>query len=210
MILIIDNYDSFTFNLVHLIAAKTADYRVIRNDEWTVEQVQEMRPEAILISPGPGRPEDAGISCGVIRALGQEVPILGVCLGHQAIGHVFGAAVVHAPSLMHGKTSEVTHDGCSVFEGLSDPFTATRYHSLVLEEATIPSDLVITSRTPDGVVMGVRHREWPLEGVQFHPESILTVEGPRLVENWMRRVGVTWEDTGDVARESARTGGAAV
>lgn len=190
MILIIDNYDSFTFNLVHLIAARTDDYKVIRNDEWSVAQVQDVAPKGILISPGPGRPEHAGISCGVIEELGSEVPLLGVCLGHQAIGHVFGASVVHAPSLMHGKTSEVMHDHQTVYAGLSDPFTATRYHSLVLDEHTIPADLTVTSRTQDGVIMGVRHRAWPLEGVQFHPESILTTEGPRLIANWLRSVGV--------------------
>lgn len=190
MILIIDNYDSFTFNLVHLIAARTEDYKVIRNDEWSVAQVRDVAPQAILISPGPGRPEHAGISCEVIRQLGANTPLLGVCLGHQAIGHVFGAAVVHAPSLMHGKTSEVMHDHQTVYAGLSDPFTATRYHSLVLDEHTIPSELTVTSRTQDGVIMGVRHREWPVEGVQFHPESILTTEGPRLIANWLRSVGV--------------------
>lgn len=190
MILIIDNYDSFTFNLVHLIAARTEDYKVIRNDEWSVAQVRDVAPQAILISPGPGRPEHAGISCEVIRQLGANTPLLGVCLGHQAIGHVFGAAVVHAPSLMHGKTSEVMHDHQTVYTGLSDPFTATRYHSLVLDEHTIPSELTVTSRTQDGVIMGVRHREWPLEGVQFHPESILTTEGPLLIANWLRNVGV--------------------
>ena len=190
MILIIDNYDSFTFNLVHLIAARTEDYKVIRNDEWSVAQVRDVAPQAILISPGPGRPEHAGISCEVIRQLGANTPLLGVCLGHQAIGHVFGAAVVHAPSLMHGKTSEVMHDHQTVYAGLSDPFTATRYHSLVLDEHTIPSELTVTSRTQDGVIMGVRHREWPLEGVQFHPESILTTEGPLLIANWLRSVGV--------------------
>lgn len=190
MILIIDNYDSFTFNLVHLIAARTDDYKVIRNDEWSVAQVRDATPQAILISPGPGRPEHAGISCEVIRQLGPNIPLLGVCLGHQAIGHVFGAAVVHAPSLMHGKTSEVMHDHQTVYAGLSDPFTATRYHSLVLDEHTIPPDLTVTSRTQDGVIMGVRHRAWPLEGVQFHPESILTTEGPRLIANWLRSVGV--------------------
>ena len=191
MILIIDNYDSFTFNLVHLIAARTEDYKVIRNDEWSVAQVRDVAPQAILISPGPGRPEHAGISCEVIRQLGANTPLLGVCLGHQAIGHVFGAAVVHAPSLMHGKTSEVTHDHQTVYTGLSDPFTATRYHSLVLDEHTIPSELTVTSRTQEGVIMGVRHREWPVEGVQFHPESILTTEGPRLIANWLRNVGVS-------------------
>ena len=190
MILIIDNYDSFTFNLVHLIAARTEYYKVIRNDEWSVAQVRDVAPQAILISPGPGRPEHAGISCEVIRQLGANTPMLGVCLGHQAIGHVFGAAVVHAPSLMHGKTSEVMHDHQTVYAGLSDPFTATRYHSLVLDEHTIPSELTVTSRTQEGVIMGVRHREWPVEGVQFHPESILTTEGPRLIANWLRSVGV--------------------
>jgi anthranilate synthase component 2 len=139
-----------------------------------------------LISPGPGRPEDAGITESIIRDLGSEIPILGVCLGHQAIGHVFGAEVIHAPSLMHGKTSLIDHDGQSVFAGVEENFIATRYHSLALKPITIPETLKVTARTPDGVIMGVRHKQYPIEGIQFHPESILTVEGPKIVKNWLK------------------------
>lgn len=188
MILIIDNYDSFTYNLVHLVAQHSLDYSVIRNDEITLEQVREMKPSHILISPGPGRPEDAGISEAIIREMGKETPILGVCLGHQAIGHVFGGTVAYAPSLMHGKTSLVEHDGKGLFEDVPQGFTATRYHSLVVDEATLPDELEITAKTPDGVIMGLRHRDYPIEGIQFHPESILTVEGPRLIANWLKDV----------------------
>lgn len=187
MILIIDNYDSFTYNLVHLVAQHADSYEVVRNDVLDIEKVRAMRPEMILISPGPGRPEDAGISEQVIRELGPTIPILGVCLGHQAIGQVFGARVTYAPSLMHGKTSVIEHDGKGVFQDVPQLFTATRYHSLVVDESTIPDELEVTARTPDGVVMGIRHREFPIEGIQFHPESILTVEGPRLIANWIKQ-----------------------
>lgn len=186
MILIIDNYDSFTYNLVHIVAGVSEDYKVIRNDELTVEEIRELNPSKILISPGPGRPEDAGVTEGVIRELGKDVPILGVCLGHQAIGNVFGAKVVHAPSLMHGKTSIVNHDGKTVFENIGEGFTATRYHSLTLQPDTIPDVLEVSARTPDDVIMGVRHKTYPIEGIQFHPESILTVEGPKIVQNWLK------------------------
>jgi anthranilate synthase component II len=188
MILIIDNYDSFTYNLVHLVAQHSLDYTVVRNDEITLEQVRDMNPSHILISPGPGRPEDAGISEVLIRELGKETPILGVCLGHQAIGHVFGGTVGYAPSLMHGKTSLIEHDGKGLFEDVPQRFTATRYHSLVVDEASLPDELEITATTPDGVIMGLRHRNYPIEGIQFHPESILTVEGPRLIANWLKGV----------------------
>ena len=186
MILIIDNYDSFTYNLVHLVAADTDDYLVIRNDVKTLDEIRAMNPEKILISPGPGRPEDAGISEDVVRYLGKDTPILGVCLGHQAIGSVFGAKVVHAPSLMHGKTSEIIHDGKTVFRDVAEKFIATRYHSLALQPESIPDELEISAKTPDGVIMGVRHKEYPIEGIQFHPESILTTEGPKIVRNWLR------------------------
>ncbi|MEX0661094.1 MAG: aminodeoxychorismate/anthranilate synthase component II [Balneolaceae bacterium] len=186
MILIIDNYDSFTYNLVHIVAGVSEDYKVIRNDELTVDEIRELNPSKILISPGPGRPEDAGVTEDVIRELGEVIPILGVCLGHQAIGHVFGAKVVHAPSLMHGKTSIVNHDGKTVFKGISEGFTATRYHSLTLQPDTIPDELEVTAKTPDDVIMGVRHKAFPIEGIQFHPESILTVEGPKIVQNWLK------------------------
>jgi anthranilate synthase component 2 len=186
MILIIDNYDSFTYNLVHLVAQHSLNYTVVRNDEISLDQVRAMNPSHILISPGPGRPEDAGISELLIREMGKHTPILGVCLGHQAIGHVFGGTVGYAPSLMHGKTSLIEHDGKGLFEDVPQSFTATRYHSLVVDEASLPDELEITARTPDGVIMGLRHRKYPIEGIQFHPESILTVEGPRLIANWLK------------------------
>lgn len=186
MVLIIDNYDSFTYNLVHIVAAETDNYKVIRNDAMTLEEIKELKPSKILISPGPGRPHDAGITEEVIKELGKEIPILGVCLGHQAIGEVFGAEVVYAPTLMHGKVSNVEHDGKSIFEGVEENFVATRYHSLVLAPDSIPQELEISARTGD-IVMGVRHREYPIEGIQFHPESILTTEGPKMVKNWLRK-----------------------
>lgn len=186
MILIIDNYDSFTYNLVHIVAAETEDFKVIRNDVLTVDEVRDLKPERVLISPGPGRPEDAGITEELIRQLGPEIPVLGVCLGHQAIGQVFGAEVVHAPTLMHGKTSKIYHDGKSVFRHIEDGFIATRYHSLVLAPDTIPAELEISAKTDDDVIMGVRHKTHPIEGIQFHPESILTTEGPKIVKNWLK------------------------
>ncbi|MCH8557303.1 MAG: aminodeoxychorismate/anthranilate synthase component II [Balneolia bacterium] len=186
MILIIDNYDSFTYNLVHLVAAHTDEYKVIRNDAITIEEVRALKPSKILISPGPGRPENAGITEALIRELGQTTPVLGVCLGYQAIGNVFGAKVTHAPSLMHGKTSVIEHDSSGIFNNVEQNFTATRYHSLVLEPDSIPDVLQITCKTPDGVIMGVKHKDYPVEGIQFHPESILTTEGPKLIENWIK------------------------
>ena len=185
MILVIDNYDSFTYNLVHLVGAVADDVRVVRNDQIEVAEIERQRPAGILISPGPGRPADAGVSEAVVERLGETTPILGVCLGHQAIGEVFGGRVVHAPELMHGKTSRVQHDGRTVFEGVEPDFVATRYHSLVLDRASLPDVLEVSAETADGVVMGLRHRTFPIEGVQFHPESILTTEGPRLVRNWV-------------------------
>ncbi len=187
MVLIIDNYDSFTYNLVHLVARHTDTYKVVRNDKIDIEGVKELNPDKILISPGPGRPEDAGITVSLITEFGPMIPILGVCLGHQAIGHAHGANVVSAPTLMHGKTSCILHDGRTIYTNVPQSFIATRYHSLVLKEDTIPDQFEITSRTEDGVVMGIRHRDFPLEGIQFHPESILTVEGPKLIQNWMER-----------------------
>jgi anthranilate synthase component 2 len=186
VILVIDNYDSFTFNLVQLLGRMTSDIRVCRNDQITVEEVRGLGPRAILLSPGPGRPEDAGISLDVIRMLGPQIPVLGVCLGHQAIGLAFGGVVVHAPSLMHGKTSAIFHAGTGLYEGVPMPFTATRYHSLVVSGEGFPADLEITSRTDDGVIMGIRHRKFAIEGVQFHPESILTENGETLLRNWLR------------------------
>ncbi len=188
MIFVLDNYDSFTYNLVHLLGEHTDDIAVERNDALTVDEVRALDPDGIVISPGPGRPADAGITEPLIEQLGATTPILGVCLGHQAMGEVFGATVVNAPSLMHGKTSEVTHDGQSIFDGVDAPFTATRYHSLILDRATIPDELTITATTDDDIVMGVRHVEWPIEGIQFHPESVKTAAGPTLVANWMRQL----------------------
>ncbi len=188
MILVIDNYDSFTYNLVHLVALGTDEVRVFRNDALSIDDIRRMKPSGILISPGPGRPEQAGISEAVVRELAKETPILGVCLGHQAIGQVFGGNVTHAPSLMHGKTSEIQHDGRTIFENVVQGFVATRYHSLVIERSSVPPDLQISAETDDGVVMGLRHRNYPIEGIQFHPESILTVEGPRLIRNWLAAV----------------------
>ncbi|MBO6793298.1 MAG: aminodeoxychorismate/anthranilate synthase component II [Balneolaceae bacterium] len=186
MVLIIDNYDSFTYNLVHLIAVETEDYKVIRNDAMSIEEIKALNPTKILISPGPGRPHEAGITEQVIQELGDEIPILGVCLGHQAIGEVFGVKVVHAPTLMHGKVSDVAHDGKSIFENVEKDFTATRYHSLILDPETIPDELEVTARSGD-IVMGVRHRSKPIEGIQFHPESILTTEGPKMISNWLKQ-----------------------
>jgi anthranilate synthase component 2 len=185
MILVVDNYDSFTFNLVQFLATRDPDVRVVRNDAATAEQLLAARPDRIVISPGPGRPEDAGVSCDLIRA-DRDVPLLGVCLGHQALGLVFGGRVVRAPVLMHGKTSEIAHGGTGIFAGLSNPFTATRYHSLVVERSSVPPELEITAEA-DGLVMGLAHRSRPLAGVQFHPESILTAEGEKLLGNFVQR-----------------------
>ena len=184
MILVVDNYDSFTYNLVHLVAAVTADVQVVRNDALTVADVVAMAPAGVLISPGPGRPADAGISEALIRDLGPTLPIFGVCLGHQAIGEVYGGHVVHAETLMHGKTSRIQHDGHGLFDGVEPDFVATRYHSLVVDRASLPDVLEVTAETADGVIMGLRHRVHPVVGVQFHPESILTTEGARIVRTW--------------------------
>ncbi len=199
MILIIDNYDSFTYNLVHLVGRHTEAVRVVRNDALTVDEARAMAPAGILISPGPGRPSQAGLTEALIRALGEATPVLGVCLGHQAIGEVFGGVVTHAPSLMHGKTSAIYHDGKTIFEGAAQGFIATRYHSLVVERATLPDVLEVSAETEDGVVMGLRHRTFPVEGIQFHPESVLTTEGPRLIANWLRRIADRGLRMADVA-----------
>ncbi len=188
MILIIDNYDSFTYNLVHLVGRHTEDLKVVRNDVMTVEEVREMAPDGILISPGPGRPDDAGISKTLIETQGPTTPILGVCLGHQSIGEVFGGVITHAPTLMHGKTSAIHHDGKTIFDGAEQDFTATRYHSLVVDRDSVPDVLEISAETDDGIVMGLRHRAFPIEGIQFHPESVLTTEGPKLVANWLSKI----------------------
>ena len=186
MIVVIDNYDSFTYNLVQYLGELGADLQVIRNDAVDVEEIERMRPERVVVSPGPGNPRQAGVSLDVIRRLGPTTPTLGVCLGHQAIGEAFGATVARAPAQMHGKTSDIRHDGKGVFTGLSNPFLATRYHSLVVLADTVPAELEITARAEDGQVMGLRHRRFPIEGVQFHPESILTVEGKRLLANFLQ------------------------
>lgn len=188
MILIVDNYDSFTYNLVHLVGGHTDDLEVVRNDTVSVDEIAQMQPQGILISPGPGRPADAGITEELIRVFGPTTPILGVCLGNQAIAEVYGGRITYAPSLMHGKTSELTHDGRGVFQGVPSPMTATRYHSLVVDRETLPEELEVTSETPDGVIMGLRHRTFPVEGIQFHPESVLTTEGPKILANWIERV----------------------
>ncbi len=186
MILVVDNYDSFTWNLVQVLQTLHPEVRVVRNDATTAQEALALKPARIVISPGPGRPEDAGISEELIRR-NEDVPLLGVCLGHQAIGHVFGASIVRAPVLMHGKTSEIRHDGDGIYAGLGNPFVATRYHSLVVERSTVPACLAVTAETSDGVVMGLRHRERPIVGVQFHPESILTLEGERLLRNFVEK-----------------------
>ncbi len=189
MVLIIDNYDSFTYNLVQLVSSHTRNYRVFRNDALNPQEVEALRPSRILISPGPGRPENAGICVEVIRRMGPSVPILGVCLGHQAIGHAFGGRIVHAPTLMHGKTSSIRHNGGSLFRGISNPFEATRYHSLVISKDGLPGELAVTATTADGTIMGVRHATYPVEGIQFHPESVLTMSGPQIISNWLHAEG---------------------
>jgi anthranilate synthase/aminodeoxychorismate synthase-like glutamine amidotransferase len=188
-VLVIDSYDSFVYNLVQYLGELGADPVVVRNDELTVDDAVGLHPDAVLLSPGPGRPEDAGIICAAIPVFAElGVPVLGVCLGHQAIGHVFGATVERAHELMHGKTSHVNHDGRGVFAGLPTPLTATRYHSLVIDPATVPECLEVCATTDEGMVMGVRHRSLPIEGVQFHPESILTAAGHDLLRNFLARV----------------------
>jgi anthranilate synthase/aminodeoxychorismate synthase-like glutamine amidotransferase len=186
MVLVIDNYDSFTYNLVQYLGELGAEIVVRRNNQAAVEELRALRPDRIVISPGPGRPEDAGISLDVIRTFGPTCPVLGVCLGHQAIGLAFGGRVVRAPAPIHGKTSAVDHDGSGVFAGIGAGFEAGRYHSLMVAEEGLPADLVVTARTrTDQLVMGLRHRVWPLHGVQFHPESVLTPEGRQLLRNFM-------------------------
>ena len=185
MILVIDNYDSFTYNLVQYLGELGAELRVERNDQISVKQIEEMRPERIVISPGPCTPNEAGVSIETIRHFAGKVPILGVCLGHQAIGQAFGGTVLRAPYLMHGKTSRIMHDGRTIFAGVDNPFTATRYHSLIVERESLPQSLEITATTSDGLFMGVRHREFICEGVQFHPESIMTEPGKALLKNFL-------------------------
>ncbi len=195
MILVIDNYDSFTYNLVQYLGELAAEFpvaaqiQVFRNDKISIDEIKTLKPDAVVISPGPGRPEDAGISLDLIRELGANLPILGVCLGHQSIGQVFGGKIISAPELMHGKTSQVTHTGVGVFQGLENPMTATRYHSLVIDRESCPEVLEITAWVEDGTIMGVRHRNYPhIEGVQFHPESVLTFSGKQLLRNFLQQL----------------------
>jgi anthranilate synthase/aminodeoxychorismate synthase-like glutamine amidotransferase len=190
VVFVLDNYDSFTYNLVQYLGELGAQVEVRRNDELTVDEIQALRPERLVVSPGPCTPQDAGISIELIRHFAGKVPVLGVCLGHQAIGAAFGGEVVRAKTLMHGKTSRVEHDGRTIFEGLESPMTATRYHSLIVNEHALPRDLEVSAWTSDGdgtrVIMGLRHKKFPIEGVQFHPESVLTTAGKKMVENFLR------------------------
>ena len=185
MIFFLDNYDSFTYNLVQLFGELSPDIVVRRNDQTTLEEIEALDADAIVLSPGPGRPADAGILLDIIRHFADKVPILGVCLGHQSIGEVFGGKVVPAPTLVHGKTTDVLHDGKTIFLGLPLPFQAARYHSLMVDPQFIPADLEVSANTAEGVVMGLRHKHFPIEGVQFHPESILTQAGPQLLKNFL-------------------------
>ena len=188
-VVVVDNYDSFVYNLVQELGELGADPVVFRNDAIDVGGIRAERPDAVLISPGPGRPEDGGVSLETIRRLAGEIPILGVCLGHQCIGQAYGGEIVAAPHLMHGKTSEIHHDGQGLFAGLPNPFVATRYHSLVVRPDSVPGELEVTATSSDGVVMGLRHRTMAVEGVQFHPESVLTASGPALLDNFLAQLG---------------------
>ncbi len=185
MILVIDNYDSFTYNLVQYLGELGAEIEVRRNDQITIEEIERMAPERIVISPGPKTPSEAGICLDVIRTFSGRTPILGVCLGHQAIGQAFGGKVIRAPEIMHGKTSAISHDGKTIFSGLPNPFPATRYHSLIVERDSLPDCLAVSATSPDGLIMGFRHKEMKVEGVQFHPESVLTNSGKQLLENFL-------------------------
>ncbi len=187
MILVIDNYDSFTYNLVQYLGEMGATLDVRRNDAVSLDEIEQLAPEKILLSPGPGTPDDAGITLEVIRTFGPRIPIFGVCLGQQAIGQALGGRVVRAEHLMHGKTSPIMHSGEGVFAGLPSPMEATRYHSLIVERSTLPGSLAITAETEDGEIMGLRHKTWPLEGVQFHPESVLTTHGKQMLRNFLEQ-----------------------
>lgn len=186
-ILVIDNYDSFVYNLVQYLGELGAQPTVVRNDEISTIDALALKPDGVLLSPGPGQPQDAGILCDAIRAFAGVTPIFGVCLGHQAIGHVFGAKIVNAPELQHGKTSEISHNSTGLFENIGSPIQATRYHSLIIEPSSLPSELTVTASTKDGMIMGVRHRELEIEGVQFHPESVLTEHGHEIIKNFIVR-----------------------
>jgi len=185
MILMVDNYDSFTYNLVQYLGDLGADLHVVRNDQFSLDDVQSWNPDRIVISPGPCTPNEAGLSCDVIRRYGQHIPILGVCLGHQCIGAVFGGVVCRAPYVMHGKTCMISHKGTTIFQGISNPFEATRYHSLIVKREGLPDVLEITAWNDEGLIMGLKHRDWPVWGVQFHPESILTSQGKALLKNFL-------------------------
>jgi anthranilate synthase/aminodeoxychorismate synthase-like glutamine amidotransferase len=185
MILLIDNYDSFTYNLYHYLGELGAEIRVVYNDKISLDEVAALGPEKIVISPGPCTPNEAGISCAAIKRFGAGTPILGVCLGHQSIGAAYGGRIIRAPSIMHGKLSNVSHDSKTIFRGLKNPFAAMRYHSLVIDPKSLPTELRVSAHTDDGVIMGVRHQDFPVEGVQFHPESILAEEGKKLLKNFL-------------------------
>ena len=185
MILVIDNYDSFTYNIVQIVGKRTKDIRVIRNKDMCIDEIASLSPCGIILSPGPGRPEHAGVTIDVIRKLGAHIPILGVCLGHQAIGQTYGARIAHAPTLMHGRASSVMHNGKTIFRSLPNPLIAGRYHSLVIAPDQLPDILKVSAITEDGVIMGITHRHYPIEGIQFHPESILTPDGETIINNWL-------------------------
>ena len=187
MIVVLDNYDSFTYNLVQILGEISGynNFRTVRNNKVTVDQIESWRPDGIVISPGPGYPKDAGISVDLIKKLGPEVPILGVCLGHQAIAHAFGGEIVPCTEIMHGKTSAIFHDNSGIFQGIKVPFIATRYHSLVVKRENLPSVFKISAQTSNGIIMGIRHKHYPIEGIQFHPESILTTSGKELLANFL-------------------------
>jgi len=188
MILLIDNYDSFTFNVYQYLCQLKATVKVIRNDEVNLKQIARMKPEAIVISPGPGNPDQAGISMPAIEEFGPEIPVLGICLGHQSIAQVFGGKVIRAPRMMHGKLSDITHKKTGIYKGLPSPLSVTRYHSLLVERKSLPSCLRITAETEDGLIMGIRHKKFPIEGIQFHPESYMTQSGIKILDNFLKNV----------------------
>ena len=188
MIILIDNYDSFTYNVVQYLSELGADLTIYRNDDMTVESIVKQKPDAIVLSPGPGRPENAGMMNGLVKAIKGNVPILGICLGHQSVAQVLGATIGYAPVLMHGKTSEIHHDGSSLFADIPNPFVATRYHSLVLERESLPEELIVSAWTDDNVIMGIRHKSLPIFGVQFHPESIMTPDGKTILKNFLETI----------------------
>jgi len=197
MILMIDNYDSFTYNIVQYLGQLGVEVLVRRNDETSLEEIEDLKPEAIFLSPGPCSPKEAGITVDVIRHFHKTIPLMGICLGHQAIGYAFGGEVVRAERVMHGKTSPIINDGRTIFKGLPSPFTAGRYHSLIIEKSSLPSCLAVSAETEDGEIMAVRHRDYPVEGVQFHPESILTPQGKRIIRNFMDVAGMNGKENED-------------